>query len=414
MLLVRSKHRLAPHFTTRAAYDLADFIVFGGYVSNEGDGGLLHSDGTPHGLWHHGSRPSVIECTCRAIVLVQNPFEGFKNVVLRDYVAPLTSGVDGSLSQEIHDLGGRETVRRACYSHPIDWFLDVLPSRMHQQLVVPPRSIGLEHVDDAIEAAWANECLVQGFESVGCSHNHHPTVAVETVHLSEKCVDDAVVLPWVLSELINLVPSFLTDPVELVDEDDARRKFAGLVKDRSDSFGTDTTNNHVEIRGIVRKERHSTLPGNSFGHQGLARARGPAEENAGRCPGTRFKEVRRIRQELHDHLDLLLDLIYTGKIVKRGVVLPLALLSRSPLPSRHLPWLVHIISPGEDPNSNRERDDQFYQAWEDVLEVHERWVYNVHAVGHQVIIKVRVERQPHLLCARPTWRCLLGGHNYRS
>lgn len=76
---------------------LADFIVFGGYVSNEGDGGLLHSDGTPHGLWHHGSRPSVIECTCRAIVLVQNPFEGFKNVVLRDYVAPLCLWQQGSL-----------------------------------------------------------------------------------------------------------------------------------------------------------------------------------------------------------------------------------------------------------------------------------------------------------------------------
>lgn len=50
--------------------------------------------------------------------------------------------------------------------------------------------------------------------------------------------------------------------------------------------------------------------------------RGPAEENAGRCPGTRFKEVRRIRQELHDHLDLLLDLHVRGAVDLPRTALP--------------------------------------------------------------------------------------------
>lgn len=70
---------------------LGDFVVLGGYVSHEGDGGLLDSDGTPHRLRHQFGRPAVVEPSSLVIVVVQDLFKDFENVRLRDQVAPLCS-----------------------------------------------------------------------------------------------------------------------------------------------------------------------------------------------------------------------------------------------------------------------------------------------------------------------------------
>ena len=142
-------------------------------------------------------------------------------------------------------------------------------------------------------------------------------MAIEAIHLNEEGI----------KSLLSLViaPSYTgtaltTDSVNLIDEDDAGRVLAALLKHVTDASRTDTDEHFNEVGATDRKEGHLGLASDCFGQKCLTRTRRADHEHTFRNLTANALEFLRILEEIDDLRDLLLSLITTRNIFEGGRV----------------------------------------------------------------------------------------------
>ena len=99
-----------------------------------------------------------------------------------------------------------------------------------------------------------------------------PVVDVEAVHLDEQLVERLLALVVAAAETGAAVA---TDGVDLVDEDDGRRRLLGLLEQVAHPARADADEHLDEVRARDREERHAGLAGHGPGQQVLPVPGGP-------------------------------------------------------------------------------------------------------------------------------------------
>src|SRR5204862_3460870 len=120
----------------------------------------------------------------------------------------------------------------------------------------------------------------RGIEDVGtvrgCDQDD-VVLHLEAVHLDEELVQRLLALVVTASETGATVTP---DGVDLVHEDDARRRLLRLLEEVADARGADADEHLDEVGAGDREERHAGLARDSAREQRLTRSRRPVEEDA--------------------------------------------------------------------------------------------------------------------------------------
>src|SRR5581483_6247622 len=106
------------------------------------------------------------------------------------------------------------------------------------------------------------------------------------------------------------------DGVDLVHEDDARRRLLRLLEQVADARGADADEHLDEVGARDREERNPGLAGDRAREQRLAGAGRAVEEDALRDRGAERLELLRILEELLDLLQLLDRLVDAGDVLE--------------------------------------------------------------------------------------------------
>src|SRR5262249_408660 len=99
-------------------------------------------------------------------------------------------------------------------------------------------------------------------------------------------------------------PAALADGVDLVDEDDGRRRGARLIEEVADARGPDADEHLDELRAAGLEEGDLGLAGGRLGEERLAGAGRPDEQHPLRVAPAEGREALRLAQELDDLLQL--------------------------------------------------------------------------------------------------------------
>ena len=178
----------------------------------------------------------------------------------------------------------------------------------------PALHVGAVEDDLAVEAAGPQERRVEDVGAVGGGDDDHVGVGVEAVHLDEDLVEGLLALVVAATEA---GAALAADRVDLVDEDDARRVALGLVEQVADAAGADADEHLDELGAGDAEERHAGLTGDGAGHQRLAGAGRPDQQDAARDARAERVELLRVLEELDDFLELRLGLVDAGHVVER-------------------------------------------------------------------------------------------------
>src|SRR4029077_6968514 len=108
------------------------------------------------------------------------------------------------------------------------------------------------------------------------------------------------------------------DRVELIDEDDRRRGRPRLGEQVAHARGADADDGLHELRCRLAEERHLRLARHGASKQCLARARRPDEEDPLRDAVSKPFVFLGLAQEIDELFELLLDLVDSGDVRKRG------------------------------------------------------------------------------------------------
>ena len=119
------------------------------------------------------------------------------------------------------------------------------------------------------------------------------------------------------------------DRVELVDEDDRRRRGLRLGEEVAHPAGADAHDHLDELRRREREERHVGLAGDGAGQQRLARPGRPREQHAARDLAAEAAVAVRVAEEVDDLDELVLGLVDAGHVLERD---PLRATRRSAWP----------------------------------------------------------------------------------
>src|SRR6185437_1085432 len=141
-------------------------------------------------------------------------------------------------------------------------------------------------------------------------------VAGEPVHLGEDLVER--LLPLIVAADRRRAAPCTADGIQLVDEDDRRGHLLGLLEQITYATGSDTNDHLDELRGRHREERHVRLAGNRTSQQRLSGARWTGQQHAARDLGAQPAIPLGVAQEVDDLGNLVLHLIDTGDVGKRG------------------------------------------------------------------------------------------------
>ena len=169
--------------------------------------------------------------------------------------------------------------------------------------------VGRRHEDLAVEAAGAQQRLVELLEHVRGRHHDDVVAGVEPVHLDEQLVEGLVALARDVGAARG------ADGVELVDEDDRRSVVARLLEQAPDAGGAEAGEHLDEGGGRLAEEVGAGLVGDGLGEQRLAGAGRAVQQDALRDLGAQALEALRVGEELDDLAELVLGLVDAGDVV---------------------------------------------------------------------------------------------------
>ena len=131
--------------------------------------------------------------------------------------------------------------------------------------------------DLAIEAAGAQQRRIEDLRPVGRRQQNQPGARIEAVELHQELVERLFLLVVAAHRKRAARPP---ERVELVDEDDRRRRLARLFEEVAHPRGADADEHLDEFRPRDREELDARLAGDGARQQRLARPGRPDQQNA--------------------------------------------------------------------------------------------------------------------------------------
>ena len=172
------------------------------------------------------------------------------------------------------------------------------------------------HGDAPVEASRAQQRGVEDLGAVGGADHDDRLGGLEAVHLGQDLVERLLALVVRAGDAGRPLPG-AADGVELVDEDDRRRRLLGLGEQVAHARGADADDRLDELRRRDREEGRVSLAGHRTREQRLAGAGRPVEQHAvGDSRAEAHVPIGRL-QEVDDLGELGLGLVDSGHVVER-------------------------------------------------------------------------------------------------
>ncbi len=179
----------------------------------------------------------------------------------------------------------------------------------------PAGAVGGLHGDAAVEAAGAQQRRVQHVGPVRGRQHDDGLGGLEAVDLGEDLVERLLALVVGAGDRHRALAR-APDRVELVDEDDRRRRLLGLGEQVAHPRGADADDRLDELRRGDREERGVRLAGDRAREQRLARAGRAREQHAvGHAPA-QAPVALGVAQEVDDLRQLGLGLVDPGDVLE--------------------------------------------------------------------------------------------------
>ena len=290
------------------------------------------------------------------------------------------SGEQSGLVHEVHEVGTGHAARKLRDARQVDVGANGLVLRMHLENLLAAANVGRINHDLAVETARAKQRRVQNVNAVGCGDKHHGIVFLEAVHLDEQLVQRLLALVVAAAQAS---ATLAADSVDLVDKDDRRSRFLGMLEQVTHAARANAHEHFDEFRTRNAEERHLGLARNGTCEQRFARARRAYEQAATRDFRAEVLVLLRVHEEVFDFLKLLDRLVFAGDVVEAHIGVLLGVFLRLRLAKRHL-RIVRLVHLGEEENHEADEEQRGQQAHKEVA----------HAVGQfHLILNVGVALQ---------------------
>src|ERR1041385_8031072 len=231
--------------------------------------------------------------------------QGLLEVVLVDDagLAVLAQGDDGGFAAQGLDVGADVALGELGDVREVDVLAQRHAGGVHLQDVEARALVWGGDLDEAVEAAGAQQAGVDDVGPVGGGDDDDALEAFHAVDRGQQLVDDA------LRDVAALVGAAAGgDAVDLVEEDDAGRALLGLLEDLAHGLLGLADPLRQDLGALDGEEVGAGLVGDGLGQQRLAGARGPVQEDAARRLDAHALEGHRVLQRpLDGLLELLLD-----------------------------------------------------------------------------------------------------------
>ena len=257
---------------------------------------------------------------------------GVLELLHRDQALALARGEQRRLVDEVGEVGAGEA-RRAARDHAR---IDVGRQRhllhVDAEDLLAAVDVGARHDDLAVEAARAQQRRIEHVGPVGRGDDDDAFVGLEAVHLDQQLVQRLLALVIAVAEA---GAAMAADGVDLVDEDDARRRLLGLVEHVADAARADADEHLDEVRAGDGEEGNARLTRDGAGEQGLAGAGRADQQRALGDLAAQARELARVLQIFDDLLKLLAGLVDAGDVGERHPALLLGQHARAALAEAH-------------------------------------------------------------------------------
>ena len=177
----------------------------------------------------------------------------------------LTTGTYCTKCCLVDDIGQLRTTRAGgclCDGTEIDIFRHLDTSGVHLQDVDTALEIRKLDRYTTVETARTKQCRIQGIRLVRRRQDDDGLRAVEAVHLRQELVQGLLTL---IVATHRTVATLLTDGIDLIDEDDARRLFLRLLEEITYLRRTHADEHLDELGAGDGEERNVRLTGHGLG-----------------------------------------------------------------------------------------------------------------------------------------------------
>ena len=232
---------------------------------------------------------------------------------------------DGGLVEEVGELGAavadrqvRDVVEEGAPFGPLvaRGPGDLLVARVHLEDLEAVGPGGVAHVDGAVEAAGAQQGVVEAVFAVGGADDEDPVEAREAVHLLEELQEAVLALGGAAVAVARRGP-LLPDRVDLVDEDDRGGVLAGGLEEVAHPGGRDPLEHLDKLGAVGAEERDPGLSRHGLCEVGLAGAGRALEEDPARHLGAHVPEALPAHHHLEHLHDVVLHAVDAGDVGKR-------------------------------------------------------------------------------------------------
>ena len=240
---------------------------------------------------------------------------------------------------------GRERVE-------VDLGRERLALRVHGEDRAAADAVGPVDDDLPVEAAGTQERRVEDVGPVRRGDEDDVVLHLEAVHLDEKLVERLLALVVTAAETGTTMAA---DGVDLVHEDDARRRLLRLLEQVAHARRADADEHLDEVGAGNREERHAGLTRDRAREERLTGAGRPVQQHTLRDARAERLELLRVLEELLDLLKLLDSLVDAGDVLEAD----LRRVGRHPLRARlaeahHLRAAALHLVHEEDPEAEDE------------------------------------------------------------
>ena len=217
------------------------------------------------------------------------------------------------LVDEVRQIGADHARRRRRDAVEVDVGREGDVARVHPQDRRAAVAVGRADGHAAVEAAGAEERAIEHVGPVRRADDDHAGRRVEAVHLGQDLVQRLLALVVAAAEA-GRRRARAADRVELVDEDDRRRRLLRLLEEVADARRADADDRLDELRGRHREERDVRLAGDRAREQRLAGSRLAAQQDAVRDAPAELAVPVGTAEEVDDLRQLGLRLVDAGDV----------------------------------------------------------------------------------------------------
>ncbi len=231
-----------------------------------------------------GDEPALAFGSCHHAV------DRFLELRQTDELEVVASREQRRLVHQVGEVGAGETGRTPGDHVEVDTRRERLLLAVHGQDRLAPLEVGTIDDDLTVESARAQQRRVEDVGAVGRRQQDDALRLVEAVHLHQQLVER--LLPFVVTTA-ETGATMTAHRVDLVDEDDRRRRRLRLFEQVADARRADPDEHLDEIGTADREERHPGLARDRLGQERLAGSRRSVQQHALRDLRAHLLEARR-------------------------------------------------------------------------------------------------------------------------